>query len=52
MIREFDMVGKIKLPQNYKEVLAALYGEKWKVPDKNYKNNLQENIILRKAIYY
>ena len=52
VIREFDMVGKIKLPQNYKEVLAALYGEKWKVPDKNYKNNLQENIILRKAIYY
>ena len=51
IVKEFNGIH-VKIPQNYEEVLSSLYGDGWKIPDKNYKSNLKEVIISRKAIYY
>lgn len=51
IIEKFNGIN-VKVPKNYKDVVAAVYGENWRIPNKgyntNYKKNIEGRIIKRK----
>lgn len=51
IIKEFNGI-RVQIPQNYEEVLEDIYGKMWKTPDPNYKQEMKQSIILRKATYF
>lgn len=55
IIKNFDGVN-VKVPENYEDVLASIYGENWRTPNRgyntNYKRNLEGKIIRRKVTSY
>lgn len=37
---------KMKIPKQYKEILALIYGKRWNIPDPSFQFNLAENVEL------